>query len=301
MPIGVRKGNTVHMDVQQSGPSSRGVTTEEARQHLGDPLPQSADAIDRVVRLAPRWLVVTLIACALLVVATVVWAFAGTVTQSVGGPAIYDDSGYRLVRATAPEVIAKVAVAPGQPVAAGAPLVTFTDGSTAVSPLNGSVVSIFVSEGATVIKDKALVGVTDESKPDTVAVLLPPEMVGRISVGLPAQIEVSSAPASVYGYLRGTVAQFSSTPKSIDQLQSTLDMERQTVSAALGDKPGVLVQVRLVPDASTPSRYSWTIGQGPPFAIAEGTSASGTIILSEQRPIDTVFPGVRGGTGGAGQ
>ena len=59
MPIGVRKGNTVHMDVQQSGPSSRGVTTEEARQHLGEPLPQSADAIDRVVRLAPRWLVVS--------------------------------------------------------------------------------------------------------------------------------------------------------------------------------------------------------------------------------------------------
>lgn len=288
------------MSVKHPAPSPQPLE-QDGQRRLGDPLPQSADAIDRVVRLAPRWLVLSLAGCALLVGATVVWAFAGTVTQSISGPGIYDDAGYRLVRASQVGTVARVVVAPGQTVASGSPVVVFADGSAAVSPITGVVVSVFVSDGVAVGPDKDLVGITDDALPDTVEVLLPPAMTGRLSVGLAAQVEVASAPASEYGYLRGTVAQFSSAPIGVDQIADKLNMDRETVAGALGDQPGILVQIRLEPDPSVPSRQAWTVGQGPPFVVAEGTGATGIIILSEERPISSVFPGLAFARDGSGR
>jgi hypothetical protein len=107
-------------------------------------------------------------------------------------------------------------------------------------------------------------------------------------------LSVSSAPPSQFGYLTGRIAQISSSPMSITDVSTFLGINESVLVAQLGDEPGFLSQIALDYDDSTPSRYQWTVGEGPPFTIAQGTTVSAGIIRSSQRPIDLVFPQIGG-------
>jgi HlyD family secretion protein len=64
----------------------------------------------------------------------------------------------------------------------------------------------------------------------------------------------------------------------------------QLVREFLGAGTPLEVRIELTPDQSTPSGYRWSSSSGPPFAINSGTLCQATITLSEQRPINLVFP-----------
>jgi HlyD family secretion protein len=64
----------------------------------------------------------------------------------------------------------------------------------------------------------------------------------------------------------------------------------QLVREFLADGTPVEVRIQLEPDPSTPSGYRWSSSSGPPFAINSGALCQATITLSEQRPINLVFP-----------
>ena len=170
---------------------------------LRKPVTQSADPIDRVVQLAPRWTIFALIACALLVVGATVWAFNGVITQGVSTRGIYKDNGYIAVKATQDGVVTKVYVEPGQDVKAGDPLVHLDPAGDLLSPSNGTVSTLYVTEDSQVRTGAATVAITDLKVKDVVYTLLPSNMIGSVVAGLPAQMDVSSAPATTYGYLKG--------------------------------------------------------------------------------------------------
>jgi multidrug efflux pump subunit AcrA (membrane-fusion protein) len=264
--------------------------TGGAHRTLGLPVAQSADPIDRVVRLAPKWTVFVLIACGLLVLGTIIWAVRGTVTSSVSTVGLYNERG--AVTVTSPDAVTvdKVLVGLGQQVTAGQELVSIQGGDPLVSPQNGTVSSILVSDGSVMSADQPAVRVTDPAEPDFVVTMVPSSMTGTVVVGLPVRMAVSSAPSSTYGYLLGTVDEISSDPFTIAQVATTLGLEEQVVAAQLGTEPGLLAVIRLEPDPTTVSKYVWSVGQGPPFAITQGVPVTAEIILSETSPIDVVFP-----------
>ena len=76
------------------------------------------------------------------------------------------------------------------------------------------------------------------------------------------------------------------------------------VSLALGSKPGLLTVIAIDPDPNTPSRYAWTVGDGPDFTLVQGTPVTANVILSSQHPIDVLFPSTSSAQGsgdGVGQ
>ena len=256
---------------------------------LGRPVVQSADPIDRVVRLAPTWTVCVLVACGLLVAGTVVWAFAGSVTTSVSTTALYHQAGASDVTVDKAGVVDTVLVELGDEVRNGQQLLRLQDGRMLVSPQNGAVTSVLVSAGLGLAPGDVAVRVTDLQQPDHVVALVPAALTGTVTVGLPVQMEVASAPSSKYGYLLGTVAEISSDPYTSEQIAAKLGLERQIVDTLLGTEPGLLAVVRLEYDADTPSTYRWSVGQGPPFVLTQGVPITARIVLTEQAPNRVVF------------
>lgn len=266
---------------------------------LGEPIAQSADPIDRVVRLAPKWTVFVLVACALLVVGALVWAFNGTISQTVSTPGILKDNGFQTVAPTERGLVKEVLVTTGDTVTAQQPVLTFESGSQLVAPTAGSVSAIYVAPGSMLEAGAAAVGITDTSLPDVVYTLLPAAMIGTVVADLPVEMEVSSAPSSTYGYLEGRVVEVSSTPLTTEQVATSLGMQVEVVELALGSKPGLLTVIALDPNPDTPSRYSWTVGDGPSFTLVQGTPVTAKVILNSERPIELLFPSVAGVATGA--
>lgn len=267
---------------------------------LGEPIAQSADPIDRVVRLAPKWTVFVLIACALLVVGALFWAFNGTISQTVSTPGVLKDNGFQTVAPTETGLVSEVLVSTGDTVTEQQPLLTFKSGSQLVSPSAGSVSAIYVAPGSLLEAGAIAVGITNLEVPDVVFTLLPAAMIGTVVADLPVEMEVSSAPSSTYGYLEGRIVEVSSTPLTTTQVAEKLGMQVEVVELALGTEPGLLTVIALEPNADTPSRYTWTVGEGPPFTLVQGTPVTAKVILNSERPIELLFPSVAGVATGAG-
>jgi hypothetical protein len=255
---------------------------------LGRPLAQSADPIDRVVRLAPTWTVCVLIACGLLVAGTVVWAFVGQVTTSVSARALYSEGGVADVASTKSVSVNQVLVGLGDQVSKGDKLITLQDGSALTSPQDGQVTSVLVSDGSAMWPGKVAVRVTDPNQPDTVIAAFSPQLTGTVVPGLPARMEVSSAPPARFGYLLGTVDEVSADPYTVAQIAETLDMDKEVVTTLLGSEPALLTIIKLEP-AATPSGQRWSVGQGPDFMISQGVPLTARVVLSEEPPIQVVF------------
>lgn len=278
------------MTVDHSAPTTTDSTGTAGDRGLGRPLAQASDPIDRVVRLAPKWTVFVLAACGLLVLGIIVWSVRGTVTSSVSTTGLYNERGAATVSTDTAGTVDKVLVKLGDAVTTGQPLVSLVGGTSLVSPQDGSVTSILVSDGSTMVAGQHAARVTDLAAPDFVVTLVPTGLTGTVVVGLPVRMAVSSAPSSTYGYLLGTVDEISSDPFTVAQVATRLGLEEQVVAAQLGTAPGLLAVVRLQYDPSTPSNYAWSVGQGPPFVITQGVPVTAQIILSEKSPLDVVFP-----------
>ena len=266
--------------------------TTDRKQNLGRPVPQSADPIDRVVRLAPKWTVFVLIACGLLVVGTVVWAFTGTVTSSVRTAGMYNEHGAVNVVARKAGTVERVLVALDQQVTKGEQLVALEGGEVVVSPQNGKVTSILVSAGAALTPGTALLRVTDPAARDTAVTVVPAHLTGIVYVGLEVRMDVAGTPSSQYGYLLGTVAEISSDPYTVEQIAQKLGLQEQVVGSLLGAQPGLLATIKLDPAPNAPSGYRWSIGEGPPWVITQGVPVQAQIVLDEQHPVEVVFPGL---------
>lgn len=257
---------------------------------LGHPVPQTADPIDRVVRLAPRWTVFVLIACGLLVLGVGIWAAVGTVTSAVTAPGLYTQRGSANVVATEAATVDRVLVRLGQEVVEGQELVALRDGAGLAAPQAGTITSVLVSDGSAMWPGKTAVVVTDLTAPDEVVALVPADLTGAVAVGLPVRLDVSLAPASRYGYLLGTVDEISYTPYTTQQIAEKIGLDPQIVALELGAEPALLATIRLTYDPTTRSSYRWSVGDGPPFGITQGVPVEARIILDEQHPLELVFP-----------
>ena len=152
---------------------------------LGRPVAQSADPIDRVVRLAPKWTVFALLGCGLLVLGIIVWAVRGTVTSSVSTAGLYNERGVEKVLTDTQVTVDRVLVTLGQQVTKGQQVVSLVGGGVMVSPQDGSITAILVSDGSLMAPGKAAVRVTDLTVADDVVTIVPASMTGTVVVGLP--------------------------------------------------------------------------------------------------------------------
>lgn len=251
------------------------------------------DELDRMLTVASSraWLLV--LALAMAVTGLVVWGFAGNLPRQLAASGVLIAGPTSSVQATGGGRVETVGVRVGEIVRAGEVIVRLEGRPlrTLTSPFTGRVESVDVAPGQVVRRGTPLLTL-DDARPKATqlraVVFVSPEKGAAVTPGMDVNLDVSSAPSGAFGVVRGRVSAVSPAPASLTALTALLgnpDLARRVSR----DGPPLVVRVRPLPDAGTPSGLRWSTGKGAPFALRPGVSVDAQIVQSSQSPVDLLF------------
>ena len=114
----------------------------------------------------------------------------------------------------------------------------------------------------------------------------------KLQPGMTVQIAPSTIPPEEHGYLLGTVNYISKYTLTEAGMNRTL-RNNKLVEELSRDGLPMLVEVKLIADSSTFSKYKWTSGRGPETDVMSGTLIRANIIAEERSPISFIFPSLK--------
>ncbi|MFD8307454.1 HlyD family efflux transporter periplasmic adaptor subunit [Streptomyces sp. NPDC059690] len=257
---------------------------------------QSPEELDLPVRFArPQgWLVLSV--TVLAVAAASVWAVTGSVASTVSAPAIltHGEGSYILQSPVAGQVTAVLAKQ-GERLPAGAPVlkVRTAQGDSVVRTVAAGRITGLAATIGQIIQTGANVAAVEKvahaSDPLYATVYVPAENAAAIPEHAAVDLTVSSVPTQEYGVLRGHVKSVDRSAESAQQIAAFLGDSQLGEQFTKKGRP-VAVTVRLDKSSATKSGYTWSSKDGPPFALTSMTTASGSIRLADQRPVDWLLP-----------
>lgn len=257
---------------------------------------QSPEELDLPVRFArPQgWLVLSVTVVAMA--AASVWAVTGSVTSTVGAPAIltHGEGSYILQSPVAGQVTAVLA-RQGERLPADSPVlkVRTSQGATVVRTVAaGRITGLAATIGQIIQTGANVAAVEKVAKADDplyATVYVPAENAASIPANAAVDLTVSSVPTQTYGVLRGHVKSVDRSAQSAQQIASFLGDSQLGEQFTKSGRP-VAVLIRLDKSSATKSGYRWSSKDGPPFDLTSMTLASGSIRLADQRPVDWLLP-----------
>ncbi|MPZ19032.1 MAG: NHLP bacteriocin system secretion protein [Luteitalea sp.] len=114
----------------------------------------------------------------------------------------------------------------------------------------------------------------------------------RINLGMEAEVSPTNVKREEYGFLRASVSHVGAYPVSPEMILATT--ANQTLAQQLSAE-GATFEVRadLVENRKTPSGFTWSSSEGPPFRIVGGTPVTVSVIVDRRAPITYVLPLIR--------
>jgi multidrug efflux pump subunit AcrA (membrane-fusion protein) len=249
--------------------------------------PDPAAVVDQRAASLGRPLLVSLIGLCLVVVAIVVWALFGRVPQTVSGFGyVVPAQGFTEVGTRLNGIVETVGVQPGQRVRQGEELIRVDieggDVESIRSPVDAIVTEVVAISGRITEAGDPMVYLQPADAALVVKTFIAVRDSYTINVGAPAAMSPAVAPrAAQYGVIRGTVIDLSPTPVSAERINYIVGGNASLVDYFLASGPVVEVTVELLQDPSTPSGYSWSIGQGPDVEINAGSLSTVTVLLRD--------------------
>lgn len=239
----------------------------------------------------PSWLI--LFALILLVAAGIAWAVFGRTPDAVTGPGmVVPAAGFVEVGAELQGTVESVDVLPGDLVEASAVVAriqTVAEKSvTVTSPMDGTIATVLVRAGGVTDRGTALLTVAPSGSKAVVVAFIAAGPGKRISPNMPARISLASAPRSQFGTLMGRVEAVSPVPVPPERVALVVGGNLSLADYFLSGGPVLEVTVSLDRDATTPSGYRWTTGDGPPTAVSLGTLTEVAVIVSESAPLQHI-------------
>lgn len=279
-------------------PESGAESTEAVPTHLfrRQALEQltSPEQLDHLMQItSPRgWLALGALAC--VVATALVWSIAGSIPAEASGQGVLlRPPGIYQIQAAGAGTITDLHVRAGDTVRAGQAIATLTaPGGTETeitSRRDGLVLAVLVEQYLFVHPGTTVVTVEPPTESMQAIVYVSAAQASGVSRGMTAHVSPQAVSAERYGFVLGTVASVSPYPASPEQIRRTVANEAIARTFADGD-PVVEIRVDLIRDPATPSGFKWSASRGPSVQLASGMLCSVDIILSEQRPINLVFP-----------
>ncbi len=246
-----------------------------------------AAVVDKRASSLGRPLLVTLAGLCLVVAAIVVWAFFGRVPQTVSGFGyVVPAQGFTEVGTAVNGLVETVKVQPGQRVSQGDELLRVEivggDVESIISPVDAIVTEVVAIAGRITQPGDPMIYLQPADAALVVKTFISVANSHTIEVGAPAAMSPAGAPrAAQYGVIRGSVISTSPTPVSAERISYIVGGNTSLVEYFLSSGPVVEVTVELLQDPSTPSGYSWSIGQGPDVEINAGSLSEVTVLLRD--------------------
>jgi HlyD family secretion protein len=111
----------------------------------------------------------------------------------------------------------------------------------------------------------------------------------KIKRGMRVALSPTTIKQEEYGYIMGIVTDVSSFPSSQQRMMKTLQNGKLIEMLSSSGAP-LEVRADLIPDPRTPSGFKWSSSIGPTMNIESGFICTGSVSVSEQRPISLVIP-----------
>ncbi|WSQ07255.1 HlyD family efflux transporter periplasmic adaptor subunit [Streptomyces sp. NBC_01231] len=257
---------------------------------------QSPEELDLPVRFArPQgWLVLAV--TVVVMAAACVWAVTGSVASTVSAPAILTHGqGSYILQSPVAGQVTEVVAEQGQRLPADAPVlkVRTADRVTVVRTVAAGRITGLAATIGQIIQTGANVAAVEKiartSDPLYATVYVPAENAASIPADAAVDLTVQSVPTQEYGVLHGRVKTVDRSAQSAQQISAFLG-DSQLGEQFTEDGRPVAVLVKLDKSSGTKSGYEWSSTDGPPFALTSMTSATGSIRLADQHPVDWLLP-----------
>ena len=111
----------------------------------------------------------------------------------------------------------------------------------------------------------------------------------KVQPGMTVQLAPSTIPPEESGYLLGTVSYISKYTQTESGMNRVLRNPKLVEELSKDGLP-MLVEVKLIPDSTTFSRFRWTTSSGPRRELLSGTLTRANIISEQRRPISFIIP-----------
>ncbi|SCA62551.1 Uncharacterized protein SCG7086_AB_00190 [Chlamydiales bacterium SCGC AG-110-P3] len=165
--------------------------------------------------------------------------------------------------------------------------------ATVISPEDGTVLEVLVSEGDIVDVGTFLIWMERPTRPEDTHLIygyVPVEMGKRIKTGANVQVELSNINSQEFGALRGQVTEVSQYAVSDEHIGKMI--KNAALVKYLTGSSSTVIEIVIEPkiDFNTVSGYAWTSGEGPPFNISTGSVGTVKAIVERVRPIYYVLP-----------
>lgn len=111
----------------------------------------------------------------------------------------------------------------------------------------------------------------------------------KILPGMPVQLAPSTVPPEESGFLKGTVSSISKYTQTESGMNRVLRNPKLVEELSKDGLP-MLVEVKLITDSSTFSKFKWTTRYGPKRELLSGTLTRANILSEQRRPISFIIP-----------
>lgn len=285
----------------------------------------AADDLDRPWSLVTVQAWLSLAALSILIGGALVWAFTGSIPETVTGAGVLIHPGrVRNLQAMNGGQIVELPMRVGQHVEAGAVLavLSLADLSSLPdearrgdklpdehdllaqlaqqrderrkirSPVAGVIVEISVGQGQVVSAGGRLGAIEadgDDSGEGLRNLVYFPVATGkRLNAQMPASVTPATVKRERFGGIRGKILRISPYPVTMES--ATAAIGNPELVKALWQPGGMIeVEIELERDGNSPSGYRWT-STGPPLKFSAGTTTATRITIMERAPVTFVLP-----------
>lgn len=256
---------------------------------------QQADRLDEAMRVVPPrgWILAG--GLALAVAALLGWGVFGHTTEVVEAPGLVSTySGIIQEESSIAGHVVHVHIDNDDTVRAGDPIVDLVSGGkrrTITATAAGRVIDIPVAVGKTIPvgTDVAVIDPSADSPAALQAVVFISQgEATAVKAGQEVNLVLASAEAAESGFLRGHVAAVGDHLATVSEIAALVGSD-EVAAQFVSDEPKVVVNVDLDEDAKSPSKLSWSIGDGPEHPPHAGVVLQAEIITERRSPISQVF------------
>jgi HlyD family secretion protein len=173
---------------------------------------------------------------------------------------------------------------------------TLSENTQVISPIEGRVLEIKVSQGSVLAIGTPVIAIESEASTLGVVVFLPADRGKSVKPGMQVHVEPSTVKREEFGTVLGTVTTVSDFPVTPQGMAALLHNDN-LVSRFSHDGAPYAAAIQLEQDSSTASGYRWAVGKGPSFRLTSGTLTRAEITTRSQRPLDLIVPLIKRLTG----
>lgn len=268
-----------------------GIFRKTALERLSSP-----DQLDSMLKITTPMSWVGIGAAAALAAAVVVWAFTGSIPNTVSGPGflVYSYNTNTLY-STASGQVKDVLVDMGQTVEPGTPVVELYSSTgdmiTVESDQTGIVSALLVEKREQITPNTELFRLSPETENElSMVCYVDLDTAKQLENGMEAMVYLNSADSGTYGHMEAVVTNVDRYISSEAAMAELLGSDGQMSYMVTQNGPVAAVTCELKADETTESGYYFSTSKGAEIELSGGEQAVVQIILDESAPISKVFP-----------